>query len=170
MVRSKSVALCLGFYSTQVWLTHGFLGAQPEIQSHMQPVKSLTLSPGMTYMNNHYFLRRLANSSCAWFHQKSKFCHQVACKNSRFSSLFATGDVLHRGMSTSQQQKFHTDDVNQHLHNNSGRHKVTNANLFNFTFLLVDFGKVLCLSANKLQQNPILLLEKTIFHKYWLFY
>ena len=26
-------------------------------------------------------------------------------------------------------------------------------NLFNFTFLLVDFGKVLCLSANDLQQN-----------------
>ena len=28
-----------------------------------------------------------------------------------------------------------------------------NANLFNFTFLLVDFGKVLCSSANQLQQN-----------------
>ena len=26
-------------------------------------------------------------------------------------------------------------------------------NLFNFVFLLVDFGKVLCSSANKLQQN-----------------
>ena len=28
-----------------------------------------------------------------------------------------------------------------------------NANLLNFTFLLVDFGKVLCSSANELQQN-----------------
>ena len=26
-------------------------------------------------------------------------------------------------------------------------------NLFNFMFLLVDFGKVLCSSANELQQN-----------------
>ena len=28
-----------------------------------------------------------------------------------------------------------------------------NVNLFNFSFLLVDFGKVLCSSANELQQN-----------------
>ena len=43
--------------------------------------------------------------------------------------------------------------VYQCLHNKSGSHRVPNANLFNFTFLLVDFGKVLCSSANKLQQN-----------------
>ena len=42
------------------------------------------------------------------------------------------------------QQKFHTDDVNQCLHNKSGSHGVPNANLFNFMFLLVDFGKLLC--------------------------
>ena len=47
-----------------------------------------------------------------------------------------------------QRQKFHTDDVNQCLHNKSGSHGVPNANLFNFTFLLVDFGKVLCSSVN----------------------
>ena len=58
-----------------------------------------------------------------------------------------------RTMSATQQQKFHTDDVNQCLHNKSGSHGVSNANLFNFTFLLVDFGKVLCSSANELQQN-----------------
>ena len=52
-----------------------------------------------------------------------------------------------------QRQKFHTDDVNQCLHNKSGSHGVPNANLFNFTFLLVDVGKVLCSSANELQQN-----------------
>ena len=50
-------------------------------------------------------------------------------------------------------QKFHTDDVNQCLHNKSGSHEVPNANLFNFTFLLVDFGQVLCSFANELQQN-----------------
>ena len=62
-------------------------------------------------------------------------------------------DVSLGGTSATQQQKFHTDDVNQCLHNKSGSHGVPNANLFNFTFLLVDFGKVLCSSANELQQN-----------------
>ena len=50
-------------------------------------------------------------------------------------------------------QKFHTDDANQCLHNKSGSHEVPNINLSNFTCLLVDFGKVLCSSANELQQN-----------------
>ena len=77
----------------------------------------------------------------------------IAYEDSHFSSLFAAGDVLHGGTSVSQRQKFHTDDVNQCLHNKSGSHGVPNANLFNFTFLLVDFGKVLCSSANELQQN-----------------
>ena len=48
---------------------------------------------------------------------------------------------------------FHADEVNRCLHNKSGSHAFSNANLFNFTFLLVDFGKVLCSSANELQQN-----------------
>ena len=64
-------------------------------------------------------------------------------------------DVSLGGTSATQQQKFHTDDVNQCLHNKSGSHGVPNANFFNFTFLLVDFGKVLCASANELQQNSI---------------
>ena len=54
------------------------------------------------------------------------------------------GDVSRGGTSATQRQKFHTDDVNQCLHNKSGSHGVPNANLFNFTFLLVDFGKALC--------------------------
>ena len=62
-------------------------------------------------------------------------------------------DVSRGGTSATQRQKFHTDDANQCLHNKSGSHGVPNANLFNFTFLLVDFGKVLCSSANELQQN-----------------
>ena len=52
-----------------------------------------------------------------------------------------------------QQQKFHTDDVNQCLHNESGSHGVPNINLSNFACLLVDFSEVLCSSANELQQN-----------------
>ena len=71
---------------------------------------------------------------------------RVACENS-------AGDVSPGRTSASQRQKFHTDDVNQCLHNKSGSHGVSNANLFNFTFLLVDFGKFLCSSANQLQQN-----------------
>ena len=62
-------------------------------------------------------------------------------------------DVSRRGTSATQRQKFHADDVNQCLLNKSGSHGVPNANLFNFTFLLVDFGKVLCSSANELEQN-----------------
>ena len=38
--------------------------------------------------------------------------------------------------------------------NISGSQGVPNSNLFNFTFLLVDFDKVLRSSANELQQNP----------------
>ena len=52
-----------------------------------------------------------------------------------------------------QKQKFHTDDANQCLHNNSGSHGVPNINLSNFMCLLVNFGKVLCSSAKELQQN-----------------
>ena len=50
-------------------------------------------------------------------------------------------------------QKFHTDDVNRCLQNKSGGHGVPNVNWIEFTFLLVNFGKVLCSSVNDLQQN-----------------
>ena len=66
----------------------------------------------------------------------------LACVNIRFFSPFAAGNVSRRGTSVTQRQKFHTDDVNQCLHNKSGSHWVPNINLSNFTCLLVDFGKV----------------------------
>ena len=79
---------------------------------------------------------------------------QVDCENIRFSSLFAAGNVSRGGTSATQRQKFHTDEANQCLHNKSSSHGVPNTNLSNFTCLLVDFiGKVLCSSANELQQN-----------------
>ena len=81
-------------------------------------------------------------------------------------SLLPLGDVLRRGTFSTQRQKFHTDDINQCFHNKSSSHGVPNANLFNFTFLLVDFGKVLCLSANELQQKSNATSKNTIFHKY----
>ena len=51
----------------------------------------------------------------------------LACENSRFSTLFAAEDVSQGGTSATQQQKFHTDDVNQCLHNKSDSHGVPNA-------------------------------------------
>ena len=39
------------------------------------------------------------------------------------------------------------------LHNKSGSHGVPNINLSIFMCLMVDFGKVLCSSADELQQN-----------------
>ena len=52
-----------------------------------------------------------------------------------------------------RKQKCHTDDVNQCLHHKSGSDGAPNANLLNSSFLLVEFGKVLCSPANELQKN-----------------
>ena len=67
----------------------------------------------------------------------------LACENIRFSSFLAAWDVSRGETSAThgQRQKFHAVDVNQCLHNKSGSRGVPNAYLFNFTFLLVDFGK-----------------------------
>ena len=77
----------------------------------------------------------------------------LACENIRFSLLFTTRDVLRGWTSATQQQKLHTDDPIQCLHNKSRSHGVLNTNLSSFTCPLVDFGKALCSSANELQQN-----------------
>ena len=82
---------------------------------------------------------------------KTAIC--LACENIRFSPLFADGDVSRRGTSATQWQKFHTDDAIQCLHYKSSSNGVPTTNSSNFTCLLNDFGKVLCLSANELQQN-----------------
>ena len=82
-----------------------------------------------------------------------KLKNPLACENIRFSSLCAAKDVSRGGTSATHRQKFHADDANQCLHNKSSSRGVPNINLPNFTCLLVDFGKVLCSSANELQQN-----------------
>ena len=48
--------------------------------------------------------------------------NQLACENICFSSLFAARDVSRGGTSATQRQKFHTDDANQCLHNESSSH------------------------------------------------
>ena len=63
-------------------------------------------------------------------------------------------------MSAPQQQKFHTDDVNQCLHKNSGSHGVLYVNLFTFMFLLLDYGKVLYFTVNELKQNSNAFLKE----------
>ena len=68
------------------------------------------------------------------------FVGELACENSCFFKLLATFGILKGGTTGTHQQKFHTDDENQCLHNKSGSPWVPNANLFNFTFLLVDFS------------------------------
>ena len=77
----------------------------------------------------------------------------LACKNIRFSSLFPVKDVSRGGTFANQRQKFHTNDANKCLHDKPGSRGVPNITLSSITCLLVDFGKVLCLSANELQQN-----------------
>jgi len=77
----------------------------------------------------------------------------VAWENSHFSSLLAAWDISREGMSATSQQKFHIDEVNQCLHIKFSSHGVPIANMINFTFLLVNCGKVLWSFASKLQQN-----------------
>ena len=65
---------------------------------------------------------------------------RIACEYSCFSLLLVAKGVSPEGSSATQQQKFHTDDVNQCLHNKSSSQGVPNPNLFNFSLLLVEFG------------------------------
>ena len=97
----------------------------------------------------HTCVKFTLTSQIKWRH----YAWKVACENSRFSSFFAAGYVSRGGTSATQQQKFHTDDANQCLLNKSGSHGVPNITLSNCACLLVDFGEVLCSSANELQQN-----------------
>ena len=77
----------------------------------------------------------------------------LACENIGFSSLLTAGTFcVEKHLRLSDRNSIN-DDANQCLHNKSGSHGVPNINVSNFRCLLVDFGKVLCSSAIKLQQN-----------------
>ena len=69
------------------------------------------------------------------------------------ATLFAAGDVSHGRTSATQRQKIHTDDANQCLQNSPVIMGFQIQICSVFTCRLVDFGKVLCSSANDLQQN-----------------
>ena len=93
----------------------------------------------------------------------------LACENIRFSSLFAAGDVSRGGTSATQRQKLHTDDaINVYIINRvvMGFQIQICTILRVFWSILVNFCVHLPTSSSKTQR---LLLEKSIFHKYWLF-
>ena len=79
--------------------------------------------------------------------------HQVARKNICFSLLYRRwGCLAQRNVCDSVTEIPYWWYI-QSLHNKSGSHGVPNITLSNFTCLIVDFGKVLCSSANELPQN-----------------
>ena len=89
-----------------------------------------------------------------------KLCHKkrkketwtdVACEHSCFSLLLAAREFR-------QEERLCLSDRNSILMtwidvytSKSGSHGVSNANLFDYMYLLVDYGKVLCSTANELQ-------------------
>ena len=115
--------------------------------------KCLSMLKGWFPVSSDFYVRTCVKFTLTSQIKQRYYTWKVACENSRFSSFFAAGYVSRGGTSATQWQKFHTDDVIQCLHNIYRSHGVPYPNLFNFTFLLVDFTKVLCSSANELQQN-----------------
>ena len=90
----------------------------------------------------------------------------VACENSRFFLLLAAFDILQGGTSGTQQQKFHTDDVNQCLHNKSGSpwpgFQMQICSILHFSWaILVKCSFCLRMSSSKTQ---MLMLEKNILN------
>ena len=64
--------------------------------------------------------KRKGRTTLAWLLATStngELSRVTSLQNSRFSSLIAAGDVSRRGTSVTRQQKLHTNDVNQCLHN-----------------------------------------------------
>ena len=113
--------------------------------------------------------RKVTIVSVPFHFYKSSQCKNLACENIHFSLLFVAVDVSRRGTSATQQQKSHTDDANQCLHNKSGSHGVPNINLSNFACLWSILVKCCVHLPTSYSKTQMLLLEKTIFHKYWLF-
>ena len=105
----------------------------------------------------HTCVKFTLTSQIKWRH----YAWKVACENSPFSSFFAAGYVSRGGTSATQQQKFHTDDVNQCLHNKYGSLGVRNLSLLDFMFLMVDYSKVLWSFVQELQQT----LSQMVFLK-----
>ena len=70
-----------------------------------------------------------------------KVCKMDRSRGEEAKTMVLSCDRSIGGTSAPQRQKFHTDEAVQCLHNKSGSRGAPNANLFNFTYLLVDFDK-----------------------------
>ena len=69
-------------------------------------------------------------------------------------SPYRLGSFVRRNVCASAETEIpYSNDVNQYLYYKSGSHGVQKINLFDFILLLVEYGKVLCCTVNKLQQN-----------------
>ena len=80
-----------------------------------------------------------------------KVCKMDRSRGEEATTLMLSCDRSIGGTSAPQRQKFHTDEAIQCLHSKSGSHGVPKVHLRDFVFLLVEYGKVLCPTANELQ-------------------
>ena len=151
-------ALCTNRAAVTIW--RDFREFYKLIRFGVQLSLSLCLwRAGISYCPDEYFM----------FLVFSELTVYVSLRKHPFLRALRRWDFSRGGTSATQRQKFHTDDANQCLNNKYGSHGVPNINLSHFTSLwsiLVKCCVHLLTSSSKTQ---MLLLEKTIFHKYWLF-
>ena len=154
------------------------VGLKSDLFSGISLYEQLILYQKRYYFNwwTHTFVEKRSDRCFCWFSVAMLVPIRMdisGCENCRFSSLLAAWDVSRGGIRTSsiqrQRQKFHTDDVNQCLHNKSGSYGFQMQILFNFAFLLVHFGRCCVHLPTSSSKTQMLLLGKNIFHKYWLF-
>ena len=100
----------------------------------------------------------------------SKLCHNLNHSLQKNSHSLPLGRFCQeRCLRLSDRNSILSDDNNLCLHNSSGSYGAPNANLLDFMFLLVDFDKVLCSSANELHQNSNASSREEYIHGYWQF-
>ena len=91
----------------------------------------------------------------------------LACENICFSSLFTAGDVLRRGTSATQRQKFHTDDVK------SVRYPVRSADWFSYCLQMTDkrqkATKEKCRREESLTKQTIFVEYSLLLRSIWVF-
>ena len=88
-------------------------------------------------------LAQVARRACSQAMYDCIYLMQTTLRKHPFLlALLRWGRFAQRNVCDSQTET-PSDDVNEYIKNKSGSHWVPNANSFNFTFLLVDFGKVL---------------------------
>ena len=90
---------------------------------------------------------------CQKIHQKNQLNPKKACKNCCFSSLHCHWRCCSRRDICASAREIPYWWHKSMFMIKSSCHGVPNVNLFDFMFLLINYGKVLCSAANELQQN-----------------